>query len=721
MARKKEKEFLVALDAGGTMTDTFLVDEEGRFSLGKALTNRQEEYKSFVSSVADAADLVKLSPREINERAVSIVYTGTSMLNTLLTRSGRKVGLLVTRGFEHIAYMERGLTWLALSYEDTLHYALHEHTQPLVDLHLVKGITERIKGPTYFVGCHLPPEAVVVPLSENEVRKATEELLNAGVEVIGILFLHSYVNPLHERKAAEIAREVIRQRAFDVSVITSYEICPVSFESQRCKSLLLQCYAAQPVSQQLFKVEEAAREEGYCHDLQTLLSFGATVTVHYPRLYEAVASGPVGGLLGAKALLKDIKGIKNIVCTDLGGTSFDIGIIAEGQIPVDPEPAFAGHKLNLPMVTIDSVGAGTGTVVHVDKLLKTITLGPESAGSLIGTCYKYTDITIGDIDVALGYLSPDYFLGGKVKLNREAALKALDERLAKPLGGDVYSTSSGVLDLLHSLLRDAVNSRLLARGYNPAEYTMIAYGGSGPLHMWGAAEGLEVADVCTVPWAAAFSAYGVAAADSFHRYQKSVVSVIPRAMPDEFKMWQAEPLNQAWEELEQKAYEELECEGFAKEKVNFRYFIYARYLGQLASWESPVEIGRVKTGGDIDNLISSFEKTYASIYPIAVSMGEIGHAITAVGLEAHVERMKPVVPKYSLRGKQPSKSANKGQRDVYHHREWIKFDIWEMDLLEAGNRVEGPAIIEHPMTTLVVPPQKCIELDEYKIMWYKNK
>jgi len=720
MVEHKQKRFLVALDAGGTMTDTFLIDEKGQFNLGKALTNREDEFESYLASVADAASFRQISSREVHERAVSIVYTGTSMLNILHTRNGMKVGLLVTKGHEHIAHLERGLTWLGLSYEDTMHYVLHEHTPPMVDINLIKGVVERIKGPTYYVGCHLPPEAAVVPLSEDDVRKGTEELLDAGVEVIGILFLHSYANPEHERRAAEIAREVVLRRGLEVPVITSNEICTVSFESQRCKSLLFQCYAAQPVSKQLTRVEEVAKREGYRYELQTLLSYGATATVHYPRLYETIVSGPTGGLLGAKALLGNIIGRKNIICTDLGGTSFDVGIIAMGEMPIEPEPAFAGHKLNLPMLSIDSVGAGTGSVVHVDEQLKRITLGPESAGALIGTCYQYPDITVGDIDLVLGYLNPGYFLGGSVKLNKEPALKALDERLAKPLGADVYEISSKVLDLLHSQLRDAVTSRLLAKGYSPAEYTLIAYGGSGPLHMWGLAEGLQLAAMVTVPWAAAFSAYGVAAADYFHRYQKSVVSVIPPGMPDEFKMWQAEPLNQAWQELEQKAYEELGREGFSPEGISFKYFIHARYLGQMVSWEAPVEIGRVKVAQDLDGLIASFEKTYTSIYPIAVTMPEAGHAITAVGLEARVERIKPRVPKYPLEAKHPPKSAHKGQRDVYH-RSWTKFDLWEMDLLEAGNRVEGPAIIEHPMTTLVIPPEKCIELDEYRIIWYRDK
>ncbi len=719
MAEKKGKGLLVALDAGGTMTDTFLVDKEGRFSLGKALTNREDESKSFVNSIEDASHIANMNPREVCEQAISIVYTGTTMLNTLLTRRGMRVGLLVTRGFEHIVHMERGLTWLSLSYEDTLHYALHEHTPPLVDINLVKGVTERIKGPTYYVGCHLPADAVVVPLSEDDVRKGTEELLDAGVEVIGILFLHSYISTVHEKRAAEIAREVVRQRGLEVPVITSYEVSQVSFETQRCKSLLLQCYAAEPVAKQLARVEQSAKGNGHRYELQTLLSYGATTTVHFPRLYETIISGPAGGLLGGKALLGDTKGFKNIVCTDLGGTSFDIGIVARGEIPVVPEPAFAGHKLNLPMLSIDSVGAGTGSVVHVDQQLRTIDLGPESAGALIGTCYQYPDITIGDIDLILGYLNPDYFLGGAVKLNKEAALKALDERLAKPLGGNLYDTSSKVLDLLHSQLRDAVSSRLLARGFDPSEFTLISYGGSGPLHMWGLEDGLKVADMVTVPWAAAFSAFGVCTADYFHRYEKSFISVIPFGMPDEYKLWQAEPVNQAWEELEQKAYEELEREGFSREGVSFKYFIYARYLGQLTSWEAPVEIGRVKTGQDMDKLIESFEKTYAAIYPLAVAMRDVGCAITSVGLQAYVDRMKPLIRRYPLESKEPPKNAYKGQRDVYH-KAWMKFDIWEMDLLQAGNRVEGPAIIEHPMTTLVVPPEKCIELDEHLLIWYKD-
>jgi len=716
----KEKKFLVALDAGGTMTDTFLVDEKGGFSLGKALTNRQNESKSYLESVSDAAKYAKLSPQEIHRRAVGITYTGTTMLNILITGRGAKVGLLATKGFQYVPHLERGLTWIGLSYEDAMHMALLKHTPWLVDINLVRPVAERIKSPTLYPGCHIPPGTAVVPLREADVRKGVEELLDAGVEAIAIVFLHSYENPAHEQRAAEIAREMVRERGLDIPVVASYEICPIAFETERMKSVLIECYAGRKVQGQLFKVEAAAKANGYKHELQTLLSYGATAGIRYPRIYESIVSGPAGGLLGSKELLGKVKGLDNIICTDLGGTTFDMGLITKGMLPINMEPNFYGHRLSLPMLSIDSIGAGTGTVVHVDEQLKLIKLGPESAGSDVGTCYRYPDITVGDIDLILGYLNPDYFLGGAVKLNKEAALVALEERLAKPLGQDLYDVSSKVLELLHTGMKNHFTSTLLSKGLNSSDYTLIAYGGSGPLHMWGLVEGMNLAGVVTCPWAAAFSAYGVAAADYFHRYQKSVMCILPAGQPGEVLLYMCMGLNAAWQELKERAYQELEKEGYSREKVRFRYGIYARYLGQMVSWEAPVEKSTVETPEDVQNLIAAFEKAYTTIYPVAARMPEMGYAITAVYCEAMVDRIKPAIAKYPLKGERPSQNAYKGQRDVYH-RKWTKFDIWEMDLLEAGNRVDGPAIVEHPMTTLVIPLENYVELDEYRLIWYRRK
>jgi N-methylhydantoinase A len=622
------------------MTDTFLVDEQGRFALGKSLTNHENEAISYIASVADAASYWKTTSAGLHKKALSSTYTGTTMLNVLHTRTGRKVGLLITRGFSYMPILERGLTWIGQSYEDILHQQLHEHTPWIVRPEHIKEVTERISCGSYYMEHHYKPGQLVIDLVEEDVVKGVNELLDQGVEVIGILTLASYINPEHEMRIAEIAREIVKERGVDVPVVASHEICPLARENERLKTLLLQCYMAEAGRKQLFLVEEAAKGDGYGHDLLTLLSYGAAANIRYQKLVEAAVSGPTGGLLGGKAIA-DMSGQTNSICCDLGGTSFDIGLIAQGLVPVNKEPDFAGHRLRIPMVNIDSIGAGTGTVIHVDEPTKRITLGPESAGSDVGTCYIYPDITIGDIDVALGYLNPDYFLGGKIKLNKDRALEMLKERLAEPLRqDDVYDISSKVLDLMHSQMCDHINDALLSRGLNSAEFTLIVYGGSGPLHIWGLGRGLRLGGVLTVPWAAAFSAFGVASAEYFHRYDKAVLFFDAPEMTEGERTYMGMLLSEVWQELEERAYEELEAEGIPREEVHFRYGISAGYIGQLTTWECPIEKGRVETIEDLDKIIDSFEKMYTAIYPVAARYPEIGYQITEVNVEAIAKRNK---------------------------------------------------------------------------------
>lgn len=715
------KAYLVALDAGGTMTDSFLVDEQGNFWLGKHLTEDEDQSVSYLGSVRDACAYAGIGSEDMHRSATAVIYSGTTMLNTVLQGTGKKVGLLVTWGFEHHPYIERALTWLGQSPYEIAKFQMHEHTPPLVELANVKGVSERISGGSFLPpGCHYPAGKVVIPLAEQGVRAAVCELLDTGVEVIGILFLHSYANPEHERRAAEIARDVCRRRGLEIPIVLSSEICPRMKESTRLKSLLIECSAAEETRRQLQGVERAAKREGFRHNLQTVLSYGAVADIRYPRLYESICSGPTGGLLGGR-YLASLLGLRNVVCADLGGTSFDVGLIVDGVVPMEKEPSFARHRLNLPMVAIDSIGAGTGSEIHVDATLKRTHIGPLSAGSRLGVCLQYPEITISDVNVALGYLPWDYFLGGKIRLDREAALSALEERLATPLGLSVEEAGSGVLEFLYSQLRDHLNGTLLARGLNPRDFVLVVYGGSGPLHMHGIAEAMELGGVCTVPWAAAFSAFGIAASEYFHRYEKGFVCVLSPDMRPEAKLAQAKMIDAAWREMEERAYRELEKAGFHRDMVSFRYGISARYLGQLfLSWDAPVSRGRIETPQDVEAVIASFEGTYGSIYPTAARFPEAGHLVSGAHLEAVVPKTVPRIVPQPLRGAKPCQAAYKGERDVYFHG-WKKFERWEMDLLEAGNRVDGPAIVEHPMTTLVIPPERYVELDAYKVIWYRGK
>jgi len=720
MVDKAEERYIIAQDAGGSMTDCFLVDKDGAFSTGKFLTNAENESISYLGSLNDAARRWGMSTAQIHQSARSSTYTGTTMVNILVTRSGSKVGLIVTRGFAHMPIMERGLTWIGQSYEDILHQQLHEHTPWMVEPENVKEVTERISVGSYYMEHHYFPGTVVIPLVEEEAVKAAQELLDAQVEIIGVLTLASYANPQHELRIAEIARQMIKQRGLDIPVVASYEMCAVPNESERLKTLLIQCYTAEIARRKYFVVEEAAQKEGYKHELLTLLGYGAVATIRYQKLAEAAISGPVGGLLGGK-FMSDFLNKPNMVCWDLGCTTCDVGLIAGGLLPVRKEPEFAGHRLRMPMVAIDSIGAGCSHVVHADQVTKRITIGPESVRADLGTMYASDQITIGDIDLTMRYIDPDYYLGGTIKVNRDRAEQELTKRVAEPLGQDVFDVSSKILDLLHAKVADHINGVLLSRGLNPAEFTLLVYGAAGPLHLWGLARAIDFEEVIVVPWAAVFSSFGVAAADYFHRYDRAVTFFLTPQMTDEIKLYQGSVLSQAWQEMEERGYAELEAEGIAREDITFRHGISCRYIGQLSNWEMPVEVSRVNSLEDLDKVIGAFESHYTQIYPAGARFPESGYQITEVYVEAVAKKPKPVMQSYPLQGKEPTQKAHKGKRDAFFDGQWITFDVWEQDSLEAGNRIDGPAIIEHSMTTMLIPPRNYVELDQYKFMRYKTK
>lgn len=714
---RADKDYILALDAGGTMTDTILVLPDGTFKVGKSLTNRNNESASYLESVADAAQAVGLGSNEVHKRARLSLYAGTGMLNTLLTGTGRRAGLLVTRGFEDITVIEGGLTYLGQAQQEMLHNQLHEHTRPMIDPQHVRGISERICVGSYFMDKHIPPGEVLIPLHEQQVVEAISALLDAGIEIVGILFIGSFINPAHEQRAKAVAERVIAERGAAVAVVCSHEIAPVLKENNRMKSLLLQITAAEHTRSVLKQVENAARADGYGGQLLTLLSYGGAVNVSYSRLYETVISGPIGGLMGAQILSRKL-GIRNMVCTDMGGTSFDVGLVVNHQIPIRRDPDFAGHRLALPMVALDSVGAGAGSAVWLDKYQR-LHVGPESAGAGVGRCFRYDKLTVTDVNVAMGYVDPDYFLGGKVKLDRERALAALEREVARPLGLDVYTAGKGILDVVNTNMREAVSTMMLAKGYDPAEFTVLCYGGAGPVHMWGYTEGLKVADVITVPYAAAFSAFGAACAEYMHRYHRGYIAALPNEADAAYKMQVGAEIEAQFLTLEEAARVELAAEGADLAGLTFRYGVYARYIGQLESFDTPLEFGRFATPADVDRLITAFEDMYTKIYPEGARFPEVGYALSEVYVKAMVPKPMPVMQRHELRGPRPTDSAYVGSRTVHHKARACEFRVWQMAELAAGNVIEGPAIIRDPMTTMVIPPRKCVEIDEYQVLHYR--
>ncbi len=669
---------ILAIDAGGTMTDTFIIDDQGEFVVGKAQTTPHDESVGFLNSARDALHYWNTTVEETFGGLISGIYSGTAMLNRLLERKGRKVGVIVTAGMEDYLRLERGIqTYLGYSYSDRLHIVTHHHNEPIVPRKRIFGVRERVD----VFG------KVAIPLYEHEVREAVTRLLQLEVDSIVVNLVYSFKNPTHENRVREIAEEIMSNNGHRrIPLYLSSELYPLRADFPRLNSTLLEAYAAEPSREQLQKVRTVTRERGAHFDLRVMASHGGTISIDARELARTMISGPIGGVIGAKYLAERI-GTHNVACTDIGGTSFDIALITDGEYQIKNTPDMARFLLNIPLVQIDSVGAGTGSFVRVNPGNRRIEIGPDSAGARVGVCYpegNVDTVTISDCDLVLGYLNPDNFLGGDVKLDRQRALDAVQQQIAEPLGLDVYTAAAGVVELFEDNLKNSLLGRIIGKGYGPENYTLLSYGGGGPLHVGGYSAGLHFEDVLIPIWAPIGAG-----------------------------------INVAWDALADQVAEEFAKSGFAREQIQFKPTIRMQYYGQLNDLEFQSPVSRIEEPGDLAQLIAAFEDLYAKVYYNAARTPDFGYLATRAIMTASVDVEKPILPHREPAGELVAHDARKGERDVFWKHARHMTPIYEMEKLQPNNVVHGPAIIEAPACTLVVPPGRTVRLDQHDIFHLK--
>ncbi|MBS1676537.1 MAG: hydantoinase/oxoprolinase family protein [Actinobacteria bacterium] len=691
---------VIAYDAGGTMTDSFLVDEAGAFVVGKAQTTPDDESRGLLESTADALGQWGTTAEEAFPSIVSGVFSGTAMLNRLLERKGLRIGCIVSGGLEDYLRLERGLqTWLGMTYADRLHVTTHYHNEPLVPRDRMKGVRGRIDL--------FGKEAM--PLYEDEVRQATIELLDDGVEGIVVCLLQSFVNDAHERRVGEIVAELQAERGTGVPVFLSSQLYPLRGDLPRLNSTLIEAYAAEPSRHQLGRLDRAVDAAGAGFDLRVMAAHGGTISIDSSELARTLVSGPIGGVVGAR-YLADALDLERVVCSDIGGTSFDLALVNEGEMAIRQTPDIGRFLLNLPMVEIESIGAGTGSHVRIDPTSNRPEIGPDSAGARIGTAWPeggVETVTVTDLNLILGRLNADYFLGGAVTLDMERARDAVKRQVADPLGLGIEEAAGGIVDLFEEQLRYAALARVLGKGYSAFDYTLFCYGGGGPLHVGGYTRGAGYADVIVPTWAAGFSAFGCACADFSYRFDQTYSLGLRRGE----EAAAAEKLRNAWATLAERGVEAFERGGVGAEQVSLKRLVRMQYAGQLndievaASEERPDDVGA---------LIDRFEELYAKIYAAGASSPELGYAITSVAVVASAPVEKPALPREELTDAEPQP---KGSRAVW----WSELGdaqetpIFEQDDVRAGQSIVGPAIVEAPSTTLAVPPRRVAELDTHRI------
>jgi len=707
---------VLAIDAGGTMTDTFIVDERGSFVVGKAQTTPEDESIGFIASARDALGQWGSTPEEGFPAIVSGIYSGTAMLNRLLQRQGLRIGCIVNAGHEDYLRLERGVqTHLGLSYADRLHLATHFHNEPLVAREHMKGARGRID----VFG------EEVLPLREQDAIDAAIELLDEGVEGIVVSLLFSYRNPTHEIRVGEIIEREKARRGIngEVPVFLSSELYPMRRDLPRLNSTVIEAYAAEPSRTTLKAVREVTKEHGARFELRVMAAHGGTISIEAKELGRTLVSGPVGGVVGGQALAQRM-GLRNLLCTDIGGTSFDIALITDGRFEITQTPDIAKFVLNIPLVRIDSIGAGTGSFVRVNPNSNRPELGPDSAGSRIGVCWPEggTDtVSVTDLNLVLGRLNPDYFLGGEVDLDVELARDAIERQIARPLGLDIDAAASGVIELFEQTLKNEAVGRILGKGYSPADYTLLCYGGGGPLHVAGYTEDITYAEVLVPAWAAGFSAFGCACADFDYRYDQTVDMPLMPSFGEPERAGIGAMITGAWLGLQDRVAREFAKSGIGRESIRFTHAVRMQYYGQLNDIELVSPHSALTDAAQVEDLIATFEEAYAKMYASSARSPEFGYLVTHVIVHGTVDVEKPALPQMP---EHPGKPPLKASRPVHWGRtsgdQYVESEIFQLESVQAGNSIDGPAIVEHSATTFAIPPGRRARLDEHHIFHLTN-
>jgi N-methylhydantoinase A len=685
--------YLVGIDIGGTFTDAVVMDEVGKVTQAKAASTPDDFSIGVLDSLSVAAESIGIAIKDLLGQTMLISHGATAGINAMLTHTGAKTGLITTEGFEDTILIMRSLgRYAGLGEEEIKRLVKTAKPKPIVPKPLIKGIKERVdyKG------------SVLSPLRTEDAKQAINGLMGQGVQSIAVAFLWSPVNPSHEREIKRIFNDMYPE----IYLTISSEIAPRLGEYERTSTTVVNAYIGPIVSRYLSSLENLLKQKGFKGSPLVMAVHGGSLRVAsaIKEPVRTLGSGPVAGVMGSK-FLAELLGFKNVITTDVGGTSFDVSLIYDGNVEWAVEPTVGQYSLSIPMVDVKSIGAGGGSIARIEPVTNVLKVGPGSAGAVPGpACYDRggTEPTVTDADLVLGYLNPDYFLGGKLKLNKQKAIEVIGNKIGEPLGVSVVEAAAGIRDIVDAHMSDLIRSATVARGYDPRTCVLFAYGGAGPLHASAYGRGTQA--VIVPASASVHSAMGAVTSDIVHTYEMGVPMPVP-ADPDRF--------NANFEDLEEEAIEDLRQDGFSDTEMTLSRYVAMRYRRQVHELRTPVPAGRLKSD-DLGQVYNEFERLYEKSYGKGAAYKEAGMQIVTFRVEARGRIVKPVLEKYPTQGRDPS-SALKTNREIFlrKYNGFVTANIYDFNRLRAGNIVPGPAIIETPVTTILIDADQTAEVDEY--------
>ncbi len=691
--------YIVNVDVGGTFMD-FFVAKGDEYITTKVPTTAYELGVGFIRGLEECAEKNGETLEQFLKDTEVIKYCTTIGTNILIERTGPKIGLITTRGFEDTIFIGRGRQWAdGLPFSDVQDVTTIEKPAPLIPRKLVVGLRERID----YSG------NVVMPLVKEDVLEKLRYLVDNGVRGFVVSLLWSFVNPVHERQIRSIIEEEFPEVYLgNMPIILSSEISPKEGEYVRTMTAIVNAYIHIGFVEQLSALCSDLLDREYKKPLLLCDNVGGCAKVARMKAIDTHGASPVSGLCGASHLCRQIN-LPNVVFTDAGGTSFDIGLITDGSIThYDLYPTVDRWRTQVTAIKITSIGAGGGSIAWLNPLLgNRLEVGPASAGAMPGpACYDFggEQATVTDADVILGYINPDYFLAGKFRLNKEKAVKSLRE-LGGKTGWDEVTAAMVIKKVVDAKMGQEIFKEVALKGYDPSEFTVFAGGGAGPTHCCGVASAAEMKRIIVPPVSAVAGAYGASTLDVVHTYEKSrnarLFDYAKGTYFSDFEMF-----NSIIEELKELAIRDVILEGFREDQATFRLELEMRYGMQwrYTPIESPLLF--IHSTEDVKKVCDRFTEEFSRIYSAEAAFPQGGIEVETYRLFVYLNLPHFLLTQHEAIGESTPKQALKGQRDVFWEKlnEFKSTDIYQWDSLRAGNVIEGPAVIEADNTTVVVEP-----------------
>ncbi|HEY8723675.1 MAG TPA: hydantoinase/oxoprolinase family protein [Gaiellaceae bacterium] len=688
--------FVVASDIGGTFTDTVLLDESGTVGRYKSPTVPLDPAAGVLATLELAAAQRGL-PLESLLGQISLFAHGTTVATNAMIQDRRaRVGLIQTRGFGDTISIMRGFKALGLDEEQTKNFRSLVKQPLVVPKQLIAEVTERVD----YQG------RVLMPLDEEDARAAIRRLRDAGAEVYAISLLWSFKNDSHECRIAELIEEEVP----GALVTTSSALLPRLGEYRRTVTTAINASLRPTLRTAVESLQSKLASSGLKSEPLLMQSNGglAPVSEIDREAASTVMSGPVGGVIACE-FIGSLRGHRDMVTTDMGGTSFDVGLILDGRPLMANATTINRNDISLPSVAVRTVGAGSGSIAAVRNGY--LTVGPQSAGAEPGpACYGRggTQPTVADADLVLGYINPDNFLGGRLRLDVDLARKAIEEYVGRPLGMSVEEAAEGIKTIVDARMGDLIRQMTIEQGLNPKDFTMFAYGGAGPTHAFSYGDELGISEIVVPLTASVHSAFGIASSDLTAVEELSRPMQTPPGTTVYSDALSADAVNAVFDEISERASARLVAAGADRGSVKLARAIEMRFRFQIHVLTVPLDDGPLDAAG-VDRAVGRFIETYEGRF------GE-GSAFKAAGIELTtfrvVARSATRRPQLRAPERNGAAAAPSTAREIFARGEWNTAAVLRGETLAPGDEVSGLAVIEMKDTTIVVGSGQHATVDE---------